>query len=134
MAEFQTKNQSPLRSLPLQRLALKPDSLPFRLHEVTDVLMVCAVRVFEYIVAVISTEAMQCLLWGQILYTGERKDLARTVVLSGFAAQVAVAEGGRGEVIQGIDHGDGVGEGDVVRSVVQALQKAAQFHLVSDHV
>ena len=100
--------------------------MPTVLDEVADVLVVGALRMFEYIVAVIAAEAMQGLLRCQIVQLGKGEHFAGAVVLPGFVLQFSVAECAGGEVVMRLDHCDGVLEGDVVGCGCQGLQEL--FH------
>lgn len=80
-------------------------------------------RMLEHVVAVIGTEAMQGLLWRQLVQLGEGEDFAGAAVLPGFVLQFAVAKCGGCEVVMRIDRRDGGVERDAVGRGCQSLQE-----------
>jgi len=98
----------------LQRIALILNSAPAMFDKVADILMIACLRMPQYIVTIICAEAGEGFRWCQVLQLCKRKQFAGAVVLPGCIHQFAIFESGRGEIVMGVDHGDGVGKGNAV--------------------
>ena len=87
---------------------------PTGAHKVANVLVIRSIRMLQHIITIVRAETGQGFLWGQVLQSRKGKQFAGAVVLPGFIRQFAILEDGGGEVIVGVDNGNGVGEGDAV--------------------
>ena len=93
-------------------------------YKVAYILMIAYFRMLQYIITIVNAKAGEGFLWCQVLHLCKRKQFAGAVVLPGFIHKFAIFEGGGGEVVQRVDHCNGVGKSNVVRAAAKLLQKS----------
>ena len=91
-----------------QRLTFKSDPAPARLHKVTDILVVCTLRIFQHIRPVEIPEQRQPFLFIQPFQLCKTENLARAVVFPRFIHRIAVGKFCGCEMVMLVDVGDDV--------------------------